>query len=397
MTLPLENVRILDLTTTIYGPYTTQILGDFGADVVKIETPAGDPLRQVGPSKNPGMGTMFLGANRNKRSVVLDLKREPHKAALWRLIETADIFVHNMRASKMAALGFGPDIVREAEPDIVYAGLHGYGERGAYADRPAYDDVIQGEAGIADLFRRRDGVPALIPSIAVDKGAATFAANGILAAYVNRLRTGEGSYIEVPMFEAMTSFVFVEHQHGAMFQPPVSDYGYPRVLSPYRRPHPTADGYICMLAYTDRQWSTFWTLTSRPELAHDPRFQSMAARSHHIGEIYEEAGKELMQKSTAAWLEILAANDIPAGPAKTLEEVRADPHLEEIDFFRTYDHPTEGPMEVPDTPFQLNGASLPIRRPHPALGADTFLLLQEAGMTEAEIAEVVTPGDKVPT
>ena len=389
MDLPLDSVRVLDLTTTIFGPYATQMLGDFGADVVKVETPAGDPLRQVGPSRNSAMGTLFLGANRNKRSIVLDLKRAPHKAALWRLIETADIFVHNMRAGKIVDLGFGHEAVLKVNPGIVYAGLHGYGEAGPYAHRPAYDDVIQGEAGVADLFRRRDGAPALIPSVAVDKGMAAFAANGILAAYVNRLRTGRGSYVEVPMFEAMVSFVFVEHQYGAMFQPPLTGYGYPRMLSSYRRPHPTADGYICMLAYTDRQWAKFWGLTSRPELAEDQRFATMAARSAHIGEIYEEAGTELAMRTTAEWLDLLAQNDIPAGPAKTLQEVRDDPHLDAIGFFRSYDHPTEGTMEIPDTPFKLDGGSLPIRHPQPRLGSDTEAVLREAGMADAEIDAIL--------
>ncbi|MEO1190884.1 MAG: CoA transferase [Pseudomonadota bacterium] len=389
MTLPLDSVRVLDLTTTIFGPYATQMLGDLGADVIKIEAPAGDPVRQVGPARNPGMGALFLGANRNKRGIVLDLKQEAHKQALWALIETADIFVHNMRAAKIEELGFGPRALLARRPDLVYAGLHGYGEAGLYADRPAYDDVIQGEAGIADLFRRRDGAPALMPSISVDKGAATLAVGGILAAYIKRLRSGQGGFVEIPMFEAMVAFTFVEHQYGGIFQPPLSDYGYPRMLSAFRRPHRTADGYLCMLAYTDKQWALFWSLTSRPELAKDERFATMAARSAHIGAVYEEAGKELALRSTDAWLELLKRHDIPAGAAKTLEEVREDPHLNAVGFFRSFAHETEGALEMPDMPYRFDQTPLPVRHGQPRLGDDTEAVLTEAGLDETAIAEIL--------
>lgn len=198
---------------------------------------------------------------------------------------------------------------------------------GRYRDRPAYDDVIQGESGIAGLFAERDGEPKLIPYVAVDKGAATLAANGILAAFVQRERTGAGVYVEIPMFEAMVSFNLVDHQYGTVFRPPLSGYGYPRLLSPFRKPHRTTDGFICMLAYTDQQWAAFWKLTSRPELGQDVRFARMAARSAHIGLIYEEAGKEMATRSTEEWLALFTAAEIPAGRINTLDDVRSDPHL----------------------------------------------------------------------
>jgi crotonobetainyl-CoA:carnitine CoA-transferase CaiB-like acyl-CoA transferase len=394
VTLPLAGLRVLDLTTTIFGPLTTQYLGDLGADVVKIEAPDGDPVRGVGPARSPGMGALFLGANRNKRSIVLDLKREAHKRALWALLGRADIFVHNMRARKIAALGFGPDAVLAANPTLVYAGLHGYGEAGPYADRPAYDDVIQGEAGMTDLFRLRDGEPAMVPSIAVDKGAATIAVSGILAAHIQRLKTGRGVYVEIPMFEAMVSFTLVEHQYGAAFRPPETPYGYARALSPFRRPHRTADGHICMLAYTDRQWAAFWQLTTRPELAAEPRFATMTARSAHIGPLYEAAGQELARRTTADWLDLLGRHEIPAGPARTLEEVRTDPHLEAVGFFRPFEHDSEGPMETPDTPYRFDRQPLPLRRGQPRLGADTAEVLREYGLDADLAAEVLGTEDR---
>ena len=389
MALPLDGVRVLDLTTTIYGPYAAQMLGDFGADVIKVESPAGDPVRQVGPARSPGMGPVFLGSNRNKRSVVLDLKEAAHKAALWSLIGRADILVHNMRGAKIAALGFGPDEVLKARPEIIYAGLHGYGEAGPYADRPAYDDVIQGEAGMTDLFRRRGEEPALMPTIAADKTAATMAVGAILAAYTDRLRNGRGRYVEIPMFEAMVSYTFVEHQYGAVFQPPETAYGYPRALSPFRKPHRTADGHVCMLAYTDRQWASFWRLTTRPELADDPRFADMATRIANIGALYQAVGEEMPKRTSAEWLALFVEGDIPAGPARTLEEVRDDPHLAAVGFFQPFEHETEGALEMPSAPWRFDREQTPIRRGPPRLGADTEAVLREAGVAEEAIAEVL--------
>ena len=395
--LPLDGFQVLDLTTTIYGPYTSQILGDFGADIIKIESPEGDPVRNVGPSRSPGMGALFLGVNRNKRSVVLNLKQKIHREALWGLIKKAQIFVHNMRASKISTLGFSPEKVLKTNPKIIYAGLHGYGEAGPYRDRPAYDDVIQGEAGTASLFDERDGEPALIPSLAVDKGVACMAANAILAALIKLQRTGKGAYVEVPMYEAAVSFNLVEHQYGATFIPPLSGYGYPRMLSSFRRPHRTLDGYLCILAYTDKQWSNFWNLTTRPDFQFDPRFKTMTARSKNIDQLYTELSKELNLRTTSDWLNLFKENDVPAGPIKSLSDIRKDPHLNSIGFFRPFEHKTEGKMELPDTPFRFDRKGLPIRRGQPKLGADTEAVLHDAGIEKILIKQILTDlGKKAP-
>lgn len=385
-TLPLSGLRVLDLTTTVFGPYTTQILGDFGADVIKVEAPGGDTLRHVEPSRSPGMGAVFLGTNRNKRSIVLDLKRDDARDALWRLVDGADAFVHNMRPQKIEALGFGAEQVMARKGDIVYADLLGYLPEGPYGGRPAYDDVVQGECGFAATFALRDGAPTLAPSVIVDKNAALMAANGIFAAFLQRERTGKGVHVQAGMFEAMAAYTLVEHQYGTIFSPPEGPAGYPRVTSPNRKPFATKDGFICMLAYTDRQWQSFWRVAGRPDMGDDDRFATMNARSRHIDALYAEAGNALAERASAEWLALLAEADIPAGPVNGFDDLRADPHLEAIGFYRCYEHPSEGALELPDPGYRLNGAALPVRRHQPGLGEHTAEVLSEADIPQDRIA-----------
>ena len=385
LNLPLSGVRVLDLTTVLFGPYTTQILGDFGADVIKIEAPGGDPVRHLGPARNSGMGALFLGSNRNKRSIVLDLKGSVGREALWRLIDKADMFVHNVRPQKIRTLGFGPDEVLRRRPIIIYGGLHGYREDGPYGGQPAYDDVIQGASGIAGLFQERDGEPQLVPSVVADKSAALMASSGLIAAYVKRLRTGRGVYMECSMFEGLVSYNLVEHQWGTIFSPPESKPGYARLLSRNRRPHRTLNGFICMLPYTDKHWKTFWKLSGMPKMAEDPRFSTMALRVRNIDDLYREASKVIANRNTEEWLELLTKADIPVGRVNSLEDLRNDPHLTETGFFRPYEHPTEGAIEIPDTPYRFDRESLPIRRHPPQLGEHGQEILAELGMSQQEI------------
>ena len=387
--LPLSGIRVLDITTVVYGPYATQVLGDFGADVIKIERPGGDQTRLVGPKRNPGMGALFLGINRNKRSIALDLKRQEAKRALWRLIDGADMLVHNMRPKKMAALGFDPDSVLKAKPDIIYGGLHGYREEGPFGGRPAYDDVIQAESGIAGTFTARDGSPVLIPTVVADKTAALLAANGLLAALFQRTRTGKGVYVETAMFEALVGFTLVEHHFGAMFAPPEGPPGYNRALSPERKPYATADGHICMLPYTDKQFERFWALVGRPDYQDDPRFATMADRARHIDELYAIAGGLLTERSSEEWLALLREAEIPCGPFNRLDDLRANEQLSATEFFRPFAHPSEGDMEMPDTAFRFDREALPVRRHAPGLGEHSREVLREAGFSEAEIDEVL--------
>ena len=380
---------MLDLTTIVFGPYATQLLADFGADVIKIEAPGGDPVRHVGVSRNPGMGALFLSANRNKRSVVLDLKRPAAKEALQRLIGSADMFVHNIRPEKISSLGFGPDDVLELNPQIVYGGLHGYREDGLYGGRPAYDDVIQGASGVAGLFQQRDGEPQLVPSVIADKNAGLMASNGLVAGYVKRLRTGKGVYMECSMFEGLASYNLIEHQSGSVFSPPEGEPGYARLLSRNRRPYKTKDGFICALPYTDKHWSSFWKISGMPDMATDARFSDMSLRSKNIDDLYKISSKVFPTRSTSEWLELLADADIPVGQVNTLQELKNDPHLSQLGFFRAYEHPTEGAIEIPDTPYQYDRSSLPIRRHQPRLGEHGREVLEEIGMKELEIQVVL--------
>ena len=386
---PLQDVRVLDLTTTLFGPYTTQILGDLGADVIKVESPAGDPVRQIGTARQADMGAIYLGINRNKRSLVMDLKREAAKAALWTLIDSADMLVHNMRPQKIDSLGFGPQAVMTRNPGIVYAGLYGYREGGPYAGRPAYDDVIQGESGMADLFARRDGAPQLIPSALADKCAAVIAANGILGAYIKRLRNGSGVAVECTMFESMVSFNLVEHQQGLMFDPAVGEPGYSRVLSGQRKPHRTSDGHICMLAYTDRQWQSFWQLTEQTQYANDPRFAKLVDRAKHIDSLYEIVADLLQTRASAQWLAALDEAQIPAGKVTNLKDLPQDPQLLATGFFKTVDQPDMERLVLPDAPWRMDGQSLPIRCGPPAMGAHSEEILAEAGLSAQEISEAL--------
>ena len=382
---PLSGLRVIDLTSVLFGPYATQMLGDLGAEVIKIEAPAGDATRHIGPARNPGMAAGFLGCNRNKRSVVLDLKRAPARAALWRLVDTADVFVHNIRPQKITALGFSPDAVMQRKSDIVYGALHGYLEEGPYAGRPAYDDVIQGECGIAAAFLARDGEPAYAPTVMADKSAGLMAATGLTAAIIQRLRTGSGVYMEIGMFESMVAYTLVEHQFGASFVPPAGSAGYTRVISAERKPFRTQDGYICMLAYTDKQWHAFWQLAGRPEVADDARYRGINKRTQNVDSLYATAGATIAERSSAEWLKVLGEAEIPCGPINTFEDLRSDPHLSEIGFFRPYQHPSEGSLEVLDSALRFNRESLPIRHHQPRLGEHSESVLRDAGLSEGEI------------
>lgn len=383
--LPLAGLRVVDLTSVLFGPYTTQLLGDLGADIIKVEAPEGDVTRTIGPTRTPGMAAAFLGCNRNKRSIALDLKRAPARDALWQLIDGAAVFVHNIRPQKIAALGFGPDAVLGRKTDVVYGALHGYLEAGPYAGRPAYDDVIQAECGLAHAFAMRDGTPALAPTVVADKSAGLAAACALNAALVKRFRTGRGVYVEVGMFETMTAYTLVEHQFGATFVPPDGGAGYSRVISAERKPFRTRDGYLCMLAYTDRQWRAFWQLADQASTADDARFTSMALRTRNIDALYAAAGAVLASRGTDEWLALLSAAEIPCGRINTFTDLRADPQLAAVGFFRAFEHPSEGSIEVPDSGLRFDREALPIRHHQPRNGEQGAEILREAGLDEETI------------
>ena len=386
---PLAGFRVLDLTSVVFGPLATQVLGDQGADVIKIEGPDGDTTRYTGPARSPDMAALFLGFNRNKRSLVLDLKHEAAKDALWRLIDGADALVHSIRPQAVERLGFAPDAVLARNPRIVYAALTGYGTGGAYAGQPAYDDVIQGQSGVAALMTQLAGEPRYAPMIMGDKTCGLVAAQAITAALLSRERTGKGQYIEVPMFETMAAFTLAEHMFGHIFEPPLGAIGYNRVLAPWRRPYKTSDGYIAMLVYTDAQWRRFWALIGREELGRDQRFATMAARAANIGEVYAIAGECMLARTTHEWLAALGRIEIPCARVTSLEDLVADGHLASVGFFERRTHPTEGALKLPGPPARFAATPTAISRLQPRLGEQSVEVLREAGLSPGEIEVLI--------
>ncbi len=391
---PLTGVRVIDLTSVVFGPYATQTLADMGADVIKVEAPDGDIMRAAYPARNPGMSGVYLNANRNKRGIVLDLRQPAAQQALNRLIATADVFIHSMRPAAIAKLGFDYATVAAIRPDIVYASAWGFRSTGPYADRPAYDDVIQGISGTADLARRRGAdAPDFAPMVMADKVAGLHAVAGISMALFHRGRSGEGQQIEIPMFEAVTSFNFIEHLSGAVFEPPLSPAGYSRVLDPNRRPHKTADGFMVVLPYNDKQVRGFFSAADRPDLSNDPRFADAPSRSKNVDQFYGLVGELVATKTTADWVELLGEADVPAIPVNTLEDVLDDEHLRATGFISEYDHPSEGRLRSLGVPLHFEKTPGSARRRHPPrLGEDTRAVLAENGFTTDEIETLLADG-----
>ena len=383
---PLAGMTILDLTTVLMGPYATQILADMGADVIKVESPEGDMVRQLGPGRTPGMGGMFLNANRGKRSIVIDLKNPAGRDALLRLAARANAIVYNVRPQAMARLGLGYEALAAANPAIVYVGLFGYGQSGPYAAKPAYDDLIQGASGVATLLAAAgDGTPRYVPITMADRVVGLMAVNAIMGGLMHQLRSGTGQRIDVPMFESMAEFVLIDHLGGLTYDPPLDHGGYSRLLSRHRRPYRTSDGYICALIYNDKQWRSFADSIGQPGMLDDPRFASHAARHQHIDAIYEEVGRIFVGRSTAEWSELLERADIPVMPMHTLQSILDDPHLEAVGFFKTIEHPVEGRIRQMQVPSHWSASQPQPGGPAPTLGEHGRAILSEAGFTVEEI------------
>jgi crotonobetainyl-CoA:carnitine CoA-transferase CaiB-like acyl-CoA transferase len=390
---PLEGVRVLDLTSVVVGPLATQILADHGADVIKVESKAGDLVRVLnGKSVTPGMGAKFLHLNRNKRSIVLDLKQPAGYAALQKLIRRTDVMLWNNRPQSMARLKLAYEDVRAINPKIIYCGLFGFGQGGRYRDKPAYDTIIQGSGGMAALNHRATGEPRFVPMVVADKVVGMIAVQMIAMALYGRTRSGKGCSIEIPMFENLAKFVLEEHLYLKTFVPPLGETGDPRLLDPLGKPIPTKDGWICISANTNDQAFAFFDAIGRPELKSDPRFSTIPARFANVGEYYQVRMDELKKKTTAEWLELLDRADVPAMPYNTLDSLLEDPHLKDVGFFKLKDHPTEGRTRVMPSP---NKWSSGIRRewnPAPKLGQNSVEILREVGASDAEINAMIASG-----
>jgi crotonobetainyl-CoA:carnitine CoA-transferase CaiB-like acyl-CoA transferase len=390
---PLEGVRVLDLTTVVMGPYATQILADFGADVIKVEPPGGDVMRHNAPMRSPGMGHIFLHANRNKRSVVLDLKRPEARTACLALARRSDVLVYNIRPQAMARLGLAWEDVRAVNPRLIYVGGFGYSQRGPYAAKAAYDDLIQGAAGLPWLLRRSGAdSPRYVPVTIVDRSVGLHLANAVCAALYRREKTGVGQRVDVPMFESLLQMVLGDHLAGHSFEPPLGEPGYGRLLAAGRRPYETKDGWVCVLVYNDKQWRAFFEVIGRPELAADPRFATQEARSRDFEAGYALVAAEMKKRSTAEWLSLLEAADIPVERMNSLEDILADPHLAATGYFVPIEHPSEGRLRTTAVPSEWSESPPAYRRPAPRLGEHTREVLAEAGYGEAEIERLLASG-----
>ena len=389
---PLKGVRVIDLTTVMFGPYCTQIMGEMGADVIKVESPEGDIGRQTGATRTKGMSAAYLMKGRNKRSVVLDLKQPAGLEVLQRLTQTADVFVHNMRPQAARKLGIDYGAVSTWKPTIVYAAATGFGEDGPYAERPAYDDLIQGMAGMAGLYGMAAGEPRYAPTVMADKTSGLFLLYSISMALFHRERTGEGQQVQVPMFECMVSFLMNEHMQERTFEPAQAPAGYQRLLTPHRKPYATADGYVCVMPYNNRHWQRFFALVERPELVADERFSQQAARSKNIDALYAIVAESMKAHPTAEWLKRLGEADIPCGPMNAPDDLFDDPHLQAVGMFPQIDHPTEGKLRHIKVPVKFSKTPGGLQRHAEALGASSAAMLRELGYTEAQIAEFAQKG-----
>jgi crotonobetainyl-CoA:carnitine CoA-transferase CaiB-like acyl-CoA transferase len=381
----LQGLRILDLTAVILGPFGAQILGDLGAEVIKVEPPEGDSMRPIAPMAD-GLSHIFANNNRNKKSVCLDLKTAGGKAALAKLIPTADVFVHNMRQDALDRLGFSFEAVRALHPRIIYCAAVGYGADGPYAGRPAYDDVIQAASGLAGLSILRDGVAAYAPSIIADKVTGLHLAYAVLAAILHRERSGSPpDYVEIPMFETMVAFSLNEHMAQAAFGAATTD-GYVRVVSADRKPYRTADGYIGVLPYTQDKWTKVLTEIGYGHLTQEAWFLNPTQRSSRVGELYSIMTEVLPTRTTAAWCETFMRLDVPHSPVHTPAQLLVDPHLDTVGFWEpTFDRPTPLKRNL-RAPIKFGGLERTLDRPPPELGADTREVLQAAGLSEQEIS-----------
>ena len=386
---PLAGIKVIDLTTVVLGPLATQILGDLGAEVIKIESPDGDIMRYAGPARHREMGHVFLNLNRNKRSLVLDLKQPEAVPVLLALAAQADVFMHNMRPQAMTRLGFAWERLREANPRLVYCSAHGYGQDGPLADRPAFDDIIQGGSGLVALEMATAGDARFVPTLIGDKTVGLTMVYAVMAALLQRSRTGLGQAVEVPMLETMSAFVMAEHMGGLTFEPPLGPPGYARMLAPDRRPHRTADGHVCILPYTDRHWRDFFRIAGRPALAEDPRLADAETRSRYVAELYALVAQCVSDRPSDFWLAALEAADIPCGPVNTLADLPADAQLAAVDFFPLAEHPSEGLIRMVRPPVRFGDADCALRHPAPRLGEHSRAILREAGYDEREIDDLL--------
>lgn len=386
----LRGLKVIDLTTIVLGPYATQILGDLGADVTKVESLEGDVFRAVRPGRRDDLGVAFLNYNRNKRSIALNLKEQQGREILARLATTADVFVHNMRKSSAAKLGASYEAMAQANPRLVYCYAPGFGELGSSREDPAYDDIIQARSGLASLNEDAAGAPQFVRTIACDKVVGLHLALAVLSGVVQQQRTGEGVCIETPMLESMTSFLLSEHLAGHTLVPEEGELGYDRLMSKHRKPYRTQDGYIAILPYSTKHWIRFFEICGLPDWAAARKVVDPVQRSENIDELYAKVADLAVARTTAGWLEVLNEHDIPCSRVSSLADVLADTHLEQAQMFTRVRDPRIGELREVRSPFQVDGAiNGQPNRIAPGLGEDTADILRELGYADPDIAELL--------
>jgi crotonobetainyl-CoA:carnitine CoA-transferase CaiB-like acyl-CoA transferase len=376
---PLEGIKVLDLTSVILGPMAAQYLGDMGADVIKIEAPEGDITRGIGARRSEGMGALFLANNRNKRSVVIDLKTDRGQQQLLALARDADVLLHSIRTPSAARIGLSYEALAATSPRLIYCHVTGFSDAGTYAGRPAYDDIVQALSGLAMLQKVAAGEPRYVPSIIADKITAVHAAYAIVLALFARERTGRGQAVRVPMMETMVAFNSAEHLGGSVFEPSEGAMGYEPIKRGLRRPFKTRDGWLCVLPYTDTNWRRFFEIAGRTDLAADPRFVTMQGRQQDLGRVLGELANQLTARTNAEWSTLLLEADIPFAPVNDLEDLLNDPHLTSVGFWKRVEHPTEGLLRLPANPIELSDTPASIRRAPPRLGEHTAEVLRAIG------------------
>lgn len=390
---PLEGVRIVDLTQAVVGPLATQILADHGAEVIKVEAKEGDLIRFLaGKSVTPAMGPKFLHLNRNKRSIVLDLKQPSAFSALLKLIESADVFMWNLRPSAIARLKLTYDDVKKVNPEIVYCGMFGFGQKGRYKNKPAYDNAIQGIGGLAALNHRATGEPRYMPMVIADKVVGLIATQMISMALFRKSRTGKGCSIQIPMFENVAKFVLEDHMYLQTFEPPLGGTGDQRLLDPLGKPVPTKDGWICISANTNKQVFALFDAIGLAHLKNDLRFSSVAARFANVKDYFQLRNEKMTAKTSAEWLKIFDEHGIPAMPYNTLEDLLVDPHLQDVGFFEIKDHPSEGKIRNIKPPNEWSCGIRESWMPAPKIGQQSVDILREIGLNDSQIKDMVASG-----
>jgi crotonobetainyl-CoA:carnitine CoA-transferase CaiB-like acyl-CoA transferase len=384
----LNGIRVLDLTTVVLGPFATQILGDFGAEVIKIENLDGDMMRAVRPGSSDEMGAGFVNCNRNKKCIAVNLKTSEGQEIFYRLVKNSDAVVHNMRDRTAVNLGIGYKDLIKIKSDLVYCGAQGFGSRGPSSDIPAYDDIIQAASGLAYLNSDGQGNPRYLPTIVADKVSGLQLAIGVLGGLINKLRTGEGCFVESPMFEGLVAFLMAEQMAGYSYVPSTGGTGYDRLTASYRRPYPTADGFIAILPYSTKNWIDFFTMMGRPELADLEIVKDPIKRSENINTLYEKLYEIAPEKTTDEWCEILRNANIPHTKVNHLDDLLEDNHLRQVGLFEEYEHPTEGPMRQVRSHYSMEGVEESLDEPTQRIGQSTDKVLLELGYSSEEISHL---------